>query len=340
MTTATEQPRETVEIPIPPHVVLAVYDDMIAALEARLGQVKVARRVAELAMAGQLPLELGAGLEATAPEPTEVESVPVAEALDEIVGQAAKARAPRRSTSSRRGQHMLASAEKSRDRVLAHVQSHPGASGKEIGAAVGLGKSAVSKHLTTLVEAGQIVMERDGAAKRYAPADGSAAPAKSLGPARTGAADRVDRTAAASKATQQRDDIRTAIANSGSKGLTAAEVAEIAGVSVVAARNKLRELASKGLVAVDNRDDIPLYRDHTQGMAPPDDDGCKTEHERKLLAAVKAAPVALTASEVARNAGVNSPATGAVLSGLARRGVLRRIDPVSMDAPARWEVAA
>lgn len=124
-------------------------------------------------------------------------------------------------------------------------------------------------------------------------------------------------------------------------GIKAGELAEALGVHATTVSPIIRSLRQAGSIRVEKgaRSAKHLYPAEHE-LAHTDGDGCKTEHERKLVEAIKKAPVPLTANEVAANAGINSNATGAILSGLARRGVLHQLSRDDHQVPARWEEVA
>lgn len=123
-------------------------------------------------------------------------------------------------------------------------------------------------------------------------------------------------------------------------GLMLSELAEELGTDAGTTGKLVHSLASgSGILRIEpgqRRAKHVFLREHD--MAPADANGAKTEVERKVLAAVQAAPVALTTSEVSSNAGINVVDAGRVLHGLRQRGVVRAVPSRSDNAPQRWEM--
>lgn len=162
---------------------------------------------------------------------------------------------------------------------------------------------------------------------------------------REGAADRVKRTGRAAEGEETRAKILEVVEAAGAEGLKVPAIADKLGhKSEGAVRGHVTRLVEAGHLVSQDLGGGPtggkLYRLATLGLAPARADGAKTEVERKLVDAIVAAPVPLTANEAAANGKVNSSAAGAVLSGLARRGVIAKVPRPNPESPQRYEALA
>lgn len=147
---------------------------------------------------------------------------------------------------------------------------------------------------------------------------------------REGAADRVDRTGRGDKGRQDVIDLVRR-----KPGLNGTEIAKELGIDNSTGNHRLNQLARAGSVRREKDGNAKRYYPPEHEMVPTDPTGCKTEVERKLFAAIKDAPIALTANKAAAAAGVNSQSTAGILAALARRGVLRQLNG---GGSPRWEV--
>lgn len=122
-------------------------------------------------------------------------------------------------------------------------------------------------------------------------------------------------------------------------GMMQKDIAAKVGIDQAEVSRVLKNLVSHGgPLRAEKAGRAKRYFPREHEVAPADENGAKTETERKVLAAVQAAPVALTTGEVASNAKVNIVDAGRVLHGLRRRGLLRAIPTASETAPQRWEL--
>jgi DNA-binding transcriptional ArsR family regulator len=346
--TVTPAPDQVVQEPI-----LAAIDAKIEEAERLANRYRAFRRLVEEALQldiGQLSLdglleESANGHETSEPTPTDPGAGPPAsspggaEAEEPDTPGSAGSEDPdpperQGGGSSKPSKHDPLS---KRDDVLDAIKRHPdGLTVKAIAEESGVHRTSVNTHVKALEEAGHVRREPnpdDGRSSLIVPAIGSQGPRKPLGPPKRGAADRVDRKPA------DGNPVLEAVEKAGREGITAEAIGKQIGIGAASVRGKLSQLVYRGAV-VASLDDPPVYRTGVIGMVPADENGAKTEHERKLVDAIKRSPVPVTSNEAASNAGVNSQATGAILSGLARRGVLRRIDPEGVGGAVRWEVAA
>lgn len=311
--------------------ILAPIDDRIAELEFGAVRMRALRQTAEVLIDDEQPdvrIEIGGrlvyGSARVESDDQDAVVLPIRPGADDHG-------APRPATDTR--------SNSKRDDVLACVQLHPqGVTPAAIADELSLSPTTVRKHLDDLEEAGRVLSEPhpdDDRKTLILPVRVRSA-AKPQGAPRRGEADKVDRGKRATKAQKDRERLKQLVADSGPTGVNAQQVADELDIGIAAARTKLGQLDTAGAICA-SYDEPTVYRSPEFGMAPPDEDGAKTQTERALVAAIKAAPVALTTNEITAASGMSSPSAGAILAGLARRGVLRQ---VSDGGSPRWELAA
>lgn len=122
-------------------------------------------------------------------------------------------------------------------------------------------------------------------------------------------------------------------------GAIGKEVAEGVGIDQSSASRRLTALARDGKFEIEKgARGAKHYRLRSAAM-PTDDSGAKTGDERKMVEALREADGPAQTAELSGKCGVSVPDTARILSGLQRRGVVRRVPAKNDSEPARWELA-
>jgi hypothetical protein len=137
---------------------------------------------------------------------------------------------------------------------------------------------------------------------------------------------------------EKQESVKRALDEAGPHGATVEAIATKLGRSASSVRATLIGLARRGIAVRDLASDEegdPIWRFAKYGAVPADEDGARTEPERRIVRSLKASPVPLTTRDIAANSGVRGD-IGAMLGALSRRGVVTCIPGVGENGRTRW----